>query len=97
MSKKCMKLSVSILLFSCFFFFSSNAAEATSFVYPKTSHSVSEMYKKHDDFMRGNPGKAGNKGHIGKEGKSGKNGNSGKKGKLGKRGKDGKGRLVIVY
>lgn len=72
-------------------------AQAKTFVYPPTKHSVKEMYEKGTDFAGGNPGKPGNpgkRGHSGKKGVSGKKGNPGKKGK---RGSDGKGRLVIVW
>lgn len=70
---------------------SSEVAQAKAIVYPKTKHSVHEMYEKHDDFLGGNPG------NPGKKGNSGKKGNPGKKGKSGKRGNSGKGRFIIVY
>ncbi len=97
MREKWKKLYVSTLLVGCFLFFYSNVAEAGSFVYPKTSHSISEIYQKHDDFNGGNPGKFGNEGHLGKKGNPGKEGKHGKRGKSGKHGKNGKGRLIVVY
>ncbi len=72
-------------------------AQAKTFVYPPTKHSVKEIYEKETDFLGGNPGKSGNpgkRGHSGKKGASGKKGNPGKKGK---KGSDGKGRIVFVW
>lgn len=85
------KVVAGVLLFSSLFFFGSRGVEAKAFIYPKTTHSVKEMYEKKRDYTGGNPGEAGN------QGKAGKKGNSGKKGNPGKRGNAGKGSFVIVY